>query len=147
MKIRQGLIASVMPAAARRILPACLCLLCVAFALGSADSSVSSDNVLSLTIEFFTDPDCNDCDVVRQEVLPFIEVRYGGLYRLVESDMNDDEAVLRMAEAADRLGIADNKRIFLLINGQYAFCDPAVMLNEVFAAMDSLVQNGVASLQ
>lgn len=135
-----------MVAAAGLLLLTCLCFPCLARPIEKTDSPASSNSLSSITIEFFYEQDCNECDLIRQEVLPLIEARYDGLFKLVESDMNDDSAVLRMAEAADRLGVADGKQIFLLLNGQYAFYDPAVMLNEVSATMDRIIQNGIVGL-
>lgn len=66
-------------------------------------------------LEFFFHAGCEECQRVRQEVLPMLKLRFGELFILQERDLGQIENYRRLVQAMDRLGVQRNAPVWLLI--------------------------------
>lgn len=71
-----------------------------------------------VVIDFFFEPGCSDCVRVENEVLPALEYRCGGLYRLRRQDVGQASAVAQLAFYQQRLGIRENEPVCMVIDGR-----------------------------
>ena len=113
----------------------CVLLLCVCAVHAQRDVDVPR-----VTLEFFSEGGCSECERIKREILPEIEAVYGGRYRLVERDLSKDDNVLRMFQLEDKLEITDDRRTYIFVNEAYAFRDVDGMLDALCSRLDALLQ-------
>lgn len=71
-------------------------------------------------VEYFFQPGCHECELVRSLVLPGVEERFAGFYELKSFDIGDKESFLRLAAYQDSLQIKGNEPVTMVVQGRVA---------------------------
>ena len=93
----------------------------------------------AVTIEFFFDAGCDSCERIEHEILPEVETRYTGLYRLERYDITAMTNYLRLAGYQDRLNRYDNDPVSLVIDGRVMLCGLPEIKARLFNVLDEIV--------
>ena len=131
------------PAArAVRLLPYFLALSAAA-ALAAGRATPPPDR--PVTIDFYFEPGCMECERVKSQVLPQIAANYAGLYTLNSWDLGIQTNYLRLVESLDRLGGARDAEVFTIVGGRYALQGLAEIARGLRPALDRCLQVGEPS--
>lgn len=105
-------------------------------AWGGERSTVADGARAEIEIEFYFERGCDDCVRIRSEVLPELERRYAGGYRLQEFDIAVETNYLRLAGWLDRLGIRDNAPVLMVVDGREALAGFETIRDGLFGAIE-----------
>lgn len=85
-----------------------------------------------VAIEFFHTPGCAECEWVRTEILPELEIVFSGQYDLWDYSLSEPENTLRLMAYQDSLDVWDNEPVSMVVAGR-------VMLSGVGAIREGLL--------
>lgn len=102
-------------------------------AAGEPGRDVLATHVL---VDYFYEPGCPECELVRHEILPVLENRLGGFYILRSHDMNAKSSVARLVAYQRALGIAANEPVSMFVDYRTAFCGIAAMRTGLVARVE-----------
>ncbi len=89
-------------------------------------------------VEFFNEPGCEECAMVKDQILPELEQRYGGGYVLERLDLGVMTNYLRLVSYQKTLGEV-NAHVYMVLNGRRIFSGFKDIKANLFAAMDQVV--------
>jgi hypothetical protein len=104
---------------------------------GLHDTGRDSGGVVD--IEFYYERGCDDCARVRREILPELEIRHSGGYRLLEYDIAVGAHYIRLSRWLNRLGIRDNAPVLMVVDGREALAGFAAIRDGLMDAVDRAV--------
>lgn len=107
----------------------------------------SNDGALSspVPIEFFYETGCGECERVKQEVLPELERRYAGYYRLQLWDVEAETNYLRLVTYQTRFGVRDNEPVCLVVDERDLLSGFARIQADLFATLDRAIARRLAA--
>jgi hypothetical protein len=92
-----------------------------------------------VTIEFFFETGCSECERVKREILPELEQRYAGYYHLDLFDVGDETNYLRLVTHQTRLGLRDNAPVYMLVDERALLPGVDRIRADLFAALDAAI--------
>ena len=105
----------------------------------SPDSETNSMPVVSLvTVEFFNEPGCEECALVKDQILPEFAQRYDGYYVLESLDLGVMTNYLRLVSYQKALGEV-NAPVYLVLGGRRILSGFRDMKANLFTAMDQVL--------
>jgi hypothetical protein len=87
------------------------------FCFCEAQESSAQQKVL---VEYFFQPGCRECELIKNFVLPRIEERFAGHYELKNIDINVKDNFLKLAEYQETLSIKGNEPVTMIVDSQIA---------------------------
>jgi hypothetical protein len=69
-------------------------------------------------IDFYYEPGCPECERVDAEILPELEARYPGAYRLQRWDLGEETNFFKLVKLQERLGNPVNAHVFMSVGAQ-----------------------------
>jgi len=90
-------------------------LLAALLALCSPLGAIANDEPQHLTVHFFYEPGCSDCDFVRQHILPAAEARYGELIQVVPHDLTIASNRADLLERVARANVSKTEPVYLAV--------------------------------
>lgn len=113
-------------------------LLATALTAGNTKTEAGS-NPAPVCIEFFFEGGCDDCNRVEHEILPELDERYRGFYRLERIDVSQMTNYLRIAGYQERLQIQDNADVSMALDGRFFLSGLSEIRAKIFDTMDKLL--------
>lgn len=95
--------------------------------------------VRPIVIDFFFEPECDECSRVREETLPQLEAAYAGLYDLSQWDISNEENHRRLIRLVHDRAIDDNARVFMFLDRAVALSGLEAIQKDLFPALDGLI--------
>lgn len=95
-----------------------------------------------IVIEYFFQPGCAECKKVKEKILPELDSRYHGLYRLQEYDTGKKENFLQLVAYQDKLQITANEPVYMLIDKRFMLSGYKEISGKIFDMMDELIAEG-----
>ncbi|MDD5677435.1 MAG: hypothetical protein PHW60_05505 [Kiritimatiellae bacterium] len=95
-------------------------------------------------IEFFFEAGCGNCDRVENEILPELDDRYPGDYRLERLDVWQLTNYLRLAGYQERLQSRENEDVSMMLDGRFFLNGFREIQTKIFDTMDALLATPVA---
>lgn len=80
-----------------------------------AEPALEND-ITPVRIDFFFEPGCPECEMVRAEILPELESRFAGFYRVHRHDVGVVSNVARLTAFQQRLGITENEPVCMVVD-------------------------------
>jgi len=111
-------------------------LLATALTAGKAEAG---SNPAPVRIEFFFEGGCDNCNRVEHEILPELDERYRGFYRLERIDVSQMTNYLRIAGYQERLQIQDNADVSMALDGRFFLSGLSEIRAKIFDTMDELL--------
>ena len=75
-----------------------------------------------MTLEFFFQPGCKECEYVKSFVLPVLEERFSGQYRLTMRDTGIKENFLHLVALQERFKISSEANVSIAVNDAVLIC-------------------------
>lgn len=93
----------------------------------------------TIVIKYFFQPGCAECKKVKEKILPELDNRYHGLYRIQEYDTVKKENFLQLVAYQDKLKITANEPVYVLVNKHYILSGYKEISGKIFDIMDELI--------
>jgi len=96
----------------------------LALAFFHAGASVAADaagGLRKITIEYYFQPGCAECELIDNNVLPVLKERFSGLYDLREYDIGVKDNFIKLATRQDKFGITSNEPVSMVLDGRFFF--------------------------
>jgi len=72
-----------------------------------------------ITVEYYFQPGCAECELIDNNVLPALEERFSGLYDLKKYDIGVKDNFIRLATRQDKFGITSNEPVSMAVDGRF----------------------------
>lgn len=82
-------------------------------------SAYASDKMI---LEFFFQPGCKECEYVKSFVLPVLDERFSGQYKLIMRDTGIKENFLRLVALQERFKIKSDANVSMAVNDAILIC-------------------------
>lgn len=89
-----------------------------------------------VSVEFFLETGCEECERVKAEVLPDLELRYGGYYRLQFRDIVEETNYLLLVSYQQSLAAASTGSVNMVVDGREILSGFEEIRRELAAALD-----------
>ncbi len=94
-------------------------------------------------VEYFYQPGCKECMLVKELVLPAVEERLAGLYELKLYDIGVKENFLRLADYQECLQIKSNEPVAMIVQGRVALCG----YKEISEKLQGAIEDALSEIQ
>ena len=99
---------------------------------GAAGAGAEAGGPPPVAVDFFFEPGCPDCERVKAEVLPVLESRFAGFYRLAPHDVGVASNMLLLMAFQARLGVREgNAPVSVVVDYTYPFSGLAAIRREL----------------
>ncbi len=95
-----------------------------------------------MTLEFFFQPGCKECEYVKSFVLPVLEERFSGKYNLIMKDTGLKENFLRLVELQERFKISSDSNVSIAVNDGVLICGVKSIEEELPLIMQKDIETG-----
>ncbi len=75
---------------------------------------------IPVVIDYFFEANCKECKLIKEEVLPQIEERFGGFYQLNLYDISSATNIARLVTYQEKLKISKNEPVMMVLDYSYA---------------------------
>ena len=118
------------------------CIVVIAGVLAAAAASVCAMEAEPppVVVDFFFEPGCVECEIVKREILPELESRFEGFYRLASHDVGVVSNVALLMAYQRELGAAGNPPVTMVVDYRDTFAGVAAIRTGVVEA----VERGIA---
>jgi len=95
----------------------------------------------SVTVDFFFEPGCRDCERIEAELLPEIERRFPDDCVVYAHDIGLETNFLYLLQLEDELGYAEPERAYLIVNKEFLF-GSSPSKEDVLSLISELAERG-----
>lgn len=95
-----------------------------------------------VSLEFFFQPGCKECEYVKSFVLPVLEERFSGKYKLTMRDTGIKENFLRLVELQERFKISSEANVSIAVNDTALICGVKAIEEELPLIMQKEFDSG-----
>jgi hypothetical protein len=89
---------------------------------GAAGAGAETNEPPPVVIDFFFEPGCPECKIVKDEVMPVLESRFQGFYRIDRHDVSLTSNMVLLVAYQKRLGTQDrNEPVSMVVDYTYPF--------------------------
>lgn len=89
-----------------------------------------------VAVDFFFEVGCDSCAIIRRDVLPEMERRYGSCVFVREWDVGVKSNYLRLVSIQERLGVHANEPVSMLVDGREFLPGLARIRQDLFSSID-----------
>lgn len=89
-----------------------------------------------VSVDFFYEPGCRECEQVKRDTLPLLDLRYGGLVHLREFDVGIQSNYVRLVAWQEQLGMQANEPVSVVVAGRYGLSGTAEIQAELLPSVD-----------
>ena len=72
-----------------------------------------------VVVDYFYEPDCEECKLIKNRVLPILHARFGGQYVMNMWDVNEMSNIVRLAEFEKALGVGQSHPPAMVFDSKY----------------------------
>jgi len=94
---------------------------------------------MPLLVEFFYIAGCEECREMKGRILPALQEQFGELISVVQSDIRDHAAYLRLASLQEKLGIRTNENVSIYLDGRVHLGGIKEIRENLVAEVDSIL--------
>jgi hypothetical protein len=110
--------------------------LAAALPLGLYTTAAASEEPPRVTLQFFFEPGCEECELVRLCILPLVSIRYGELVQIVPRDLTDATNRTALLEWVERTDAPMAKRVYVAVEPDVLLAGIPAMERDLNAAID-----------
>lgn len=100
-----------------------------------------------VAIQFFHQPGCPECEQVRRDVLPDLEVVFPGRYRLEHLDITKPANAARLIAVQEALGVWDNEPVSILVADRFYLAGLEIIRDQLVPAIQTALDEHSAQPQ
>ena len=89
------------------------------FHAGAFAAADGAGGLRKITIEYYFQPGCAECELIDNNVLPVLAERFSGLYDLKKYDIGVKENFIKLAARQDKFGITSNEPVSMIVDGRF----------------------------
>lgn len=93
---------------------------------------MTAEEKRKILIEYFYQPNCKECEMVSEFVLPQLKERFNNQYELRTYDTRVKDNFLKLAEYQDKLKLNENKSVYMILNRKYPLAGYDEIESELF---------------
>ncbi|MDK2963605.1 MAG: hypothetical protein PWQ29_999 [Verrucomicrobiota bacterium] len=90
-------------------------------------------------IDLFYETGCSDCQMVREEVLPELDARFGGLYVLNEHDLAQEENFSQLLRYQNALNVWQNEPVSIVVDQKIMLCGVETIRAELASCVEKCI--------
>ena len=92
-----------------------------------------------VSVELFFETGCESCAVLKKDVFPELERRYGDVYSLFEYDIGVTSNYLKLVAYQETLGVSNNAPVSVVVEGRILLAGLKAIRKDLFPSIESAV--------
>jgi hypothetical protein len=97
-----------------------------------------------VVVDFFFEPGCPECEEVKREILPELQSRFEGFYRINYYDVGVESNIVRLVTYQRALGIVDNAPVSIVVDYRHVFSGVDAMRRGLADCVDERIGERLA---
>ncbi|MFA6103508.1 MAG: hypothetical protein WCV67_19095 [Victivallaceae bacterium] len=95
----------------------------------------------SVLVEYFYQPDCEECKKIAALILPPMQEQYGSRVKLVKYDLSDQKNFLHLIAILDRQQNTSNADVYMVVAGKHILGGYPAVEKQLFPAIEAELRN------
>ncbi|MFC1497398.1 cytochrome c biogenesis CcdA family protein [Verrucomicrobiota bacterium] len=119
-------------------------LLLISVSAVASDKALGANDISPVIIDYFFEPGCPDCLRVKNQIMPELNERFEGFYKLNRYDVGIESNVFTLVAYQKKLDITKNEPVCMIVDYKYVFNGFAKIKKGLFNRIDECAAQRMA---